>query len=216
MIYKNIELKWLGHSGFLIKFSGINVFIDPFKLSDNINEKADLILITHSHYDHCSVEDIKKIIKQETVIIGPADILSQTRQIGDVNFKISGPEKNLDFKEIKIYCVPAYNTNKPYHSKDESWVGYIIDFLGTTVYHPGDSDVIPEMNNIRVNAAMFPVSGKFAMDYHEAAIAAEIIHPDLAIPMHWGTIIGTIDDAENFVKLCKGKGINAMVMEKEI
>ncbi len=215
MQYKNIDIKWLGHSGFLIKASGINVFIDPFKISDNIGEKADLILITHSHYDHCSVEDLKKIIKRGTMVVGPADILSQTRQIEDVNFKITEPGKSFDFKGIKIECVPAYNTNKPYHPKDESWVGYIIDFSGTTVYHPGDSDVIPEMNNIRVNAAMFPVSGKFAMDYHEAATAVEIIHPDLAIPMHWGTIIGTISDAENFVRLCKEKGINAVVMEKE-
>jgi len=213
MQYKNIEIKWLGHSGFLIQHDKINIFIDPFKIG-NISEKADLILITHSHYDHCSVEDIKKIIKKETIVIGPADILSQTRQVGDVNFKIAEPGKSLDFKEIKINSVPAYNTNKPYHSKEEAWLGYIIDFSGTTVYHAGDSDIIPEMNNIKVNIALLPISGKFVMDYHEAAIAANIIKPDLTIPMHYDSIIGTINDAEQFVQLCKQKNINAIILEK--
>ena len=213
MQYKNIEIKWLWHSGFLIQHDKINIFIDPFKIG-NISEKADLILITHSHYDHCSVEDIKKIIKKETIVIGPADILSQTRQVGDVNFKIAEPGKSLDFKEIKINSVPAYNTNKPYHSKEEAWLGYIIDFSGTTVYHAGDSDIIPEMNNIKVNIALLPISGKFVMDYHEAAIAANIIKPDLTIPMHYDSIIGTINDAEQFVQLCKQKNINAIILEK--
>lgn len=213
MQYKNIEIKWLGHSGFLIQHDKINIFIDPFKIG-NISEKADLILITHSHYDNCSVEDIKKIIKKETIVIGPADILSQTRQVGDVNFKIAEPGKSLDFKEIKINSVPAYNTNKPYHSKEEAWLGYIIDFSGTTVYHAGDSDIIPEMNNIKVNIALLPISGKFVMDYHEAAIAANIIKPDLTIPMHYDSIIGTINDAEQFVQLCKQKNINAIILEK--
>jgi L-ascorbate metabolism protein UlaG (beta-lactamase superfamily) len=215
MQYKNIEIKWLGHSGFLIKHNGINVYIDPFKISDT-ESKADLILITHGHYDHCSVEDLKKIIRRETRVIGPADILSQIRQIEEVNFKIAEPENVLDFEDIRINCTSAYNIDKHYHSRDESWMGYIIDFNGTKIYHAGDSDLIPEMEEIKCDVALLPVSGKFVMNSEEAVEAAEIIMPDLAIPIHFNSIIGTIGDAESFVALCKKKGINAMMMEKEI
>jgi L-ascorbate metabolism protein UlaG (beta-lactamase superfamily) len=217
MQYKNIEIKWGGHSGFLIKHNGMNIFIDPFKLNEESSMfKADLILITHGHWDHFSVEDIKRIIKNDTKFIGPSEILSQTRQVKDgIDFEIAEPENKINFNEIIIEVVNAYNVNKPFHSKGDG-VGYVIDFSGVKVYHAGDTDVIPEMNNIKTDIALLPVSGKFTMTSDEAAKAAEIIHPDLAIPIHLGSHIGEKTDAERFVKLCKEKGINAKLIEKEI
>ena len=212
MKYKNIEIKWLGHSGFLLKGNGQNIYIDPFKL--NSYEKADIILITHGHYDHFSVEDLRKIIKPGAKFIGPADILSQTRPIGAVNFEIAEPGKKIDYNGINIDCVHAYNINKSFHKKEEAWVGYIIKINGVRVYHAGDSDLIPEMKNIKADVALLPVSGKYVMTSEEASRAAEIIKPELAVPMHWGSVIGEKSDADNFVKLCKEKGINAMVLEK--
>ncbi len=239
MEYKNLNIKWLGNSGFLIKHNGMNIYIDPIKLA-NFDNKADIVLITHGHYDHCSIEDIRKIIKHGTKIIGPAEVLSQTRQIKNsikafedgIDFEFAEAGKVLDFNGIKINCVHAYNINKPFHSKGDC-VGYVIDFpekssnfsgssnqgfadIGTIIYHAGDTDLISELQRIKADIALLPVSGKFTMTSDEAAKAAEIIKPDLAIPMHFGTIIGTKQDAERFVSLCNGKGIRALVMEKEI
>ncbi|MFA5258626.1 MAG: MBL fold metallo-hydrolase [Candidatus Pacearchaeota archaeon] len=213
MQYKNIEVKWLGHSGVLILFNEMNIYIDPIKL-ENFDKKADLILITHGHWDHFSVEDIKKIIKNSTRIIGPSEILSQSRQVKDgIDFEVAESTKNMEFNEISIDCIDAYNLNKPFHSKGDS-VGYLINLNGTKVYHAGDSDLIPEMNNVQTDIAFLPISGKFVMTSDEAAKAAEIIHPDLAIPIHWGNHLGTKEDAQNFISLCKEKGINSLIMEK--
>jgi len=117
MEYKNLNIKYGGHDGFLFVYNGINIYIDPIKLND-FSEKADLILITHGHHDHLSVEDVKKIIKPGTNIIGPAEILSQTRQIKDgIDFEIAEPGKVIDFNGIQIVCVASYNTNKPFHPR---------------------------------------------------------------------------------------------------
>ena len=214
MKYINIDIHWLGHDGFMIKGEK-TIFIDPIQLSENITDKADILLITHTHGDHVSIEDIKKIVKKDTIIIGPADFLSQSRQIGDFDIKVAEPGKNLEVKGIKIEAVAAYNTNKSFHPKDENWMGYIVEMDEVRVYHAGDTDLIPEMKNIKCDVAILPVSGKFTMTSDEAVHAAEIIKPNLAIPMHWGSIIGTQDDAEKFALGCRRIGINAEVLEKE-
>lgn len=213
MNFKDIQINWCGHSGFLIKY-GSNIYIDPFRLGED-PEKADMILITHSHYDHCSVEDLKKIIKPGTKVIGPPDILSQTRQVGDLDFEIAELGKTLEFGDVKIECVPAYNTNKSFHSKEEYWVGYVLDVGGVRIYHAGDSDLIPEMKQVKADVALLPMSGKFTMNVDEAVRAAEAIKPELVIPMHYGTLIGTGQDAQSFVSKCREKGINAVILEKE-
>jgi len=216
MKYKNIELKWLGHSGFLIKFNNLNIYIDPINLGMNFYEKADLILITHGHHDHFSVEDIKKIYKRETKFIGPVEVLSQTRPIGDIDFTIAEPGKKININEIVIDCVEAYNTNKHFHSRGDG-VGYIIYLNSASIYHAGDTDIISEMNNIKADILLLPVSGKFTMTALEAARAAEIIKPEIAIPIHWGVIagLGSLEDANNFFKICQEKGINVIIPEKE-
>jgi L-ascorbate metabolism protein UlaG (beta-lactamase superfamily) len=220
----DVEIKWLGHSGFMIK-SLANprvVYIDPYKISGNV-EKADFILITHDHYDHCSMADIEKIAKEGTRIIIPPDCQSKIAKFKTpINIKVMEPGQELAYGTLKINTLPAYNIDKPFHPKEESWLGYLIKMDGTLVYHAGDTDVIPEMQKLtgykqggKDFIALLPVGGRFTMTAEEAAKAASIIKPSLAIPMHWGNIVGTEEDAREFVQLCKEEGINAVILGKE-
>lgn len=216
-----IELKWLGHSGFLIKNHKV-IYIDPYNIKEN-SEKADIILITHSHYDHCSVADIKNIIKEGTKIVLTADSQSKiTRFDTPIDIQIIEPNKELTFGEVKISAVPSYNIDKPFHSINEGWVGYIIKMNDIIIYHAGDTDFIPEMQKLtgykqpdKKFISLLPVGGRFTMNAEEAAEAAKLIQPSLAIPIHYGSIIGVKEDAEEFVKLCKENGVDAIILEKE-
>ncbi|MBD3253154.1 MBL fold metallo-hydrolase [Candidatus Pacearchaeota archaeon] len=214
MKYKNIEISWLGHASFMIKSeTGKVIYLDPFKIKED-SEKADFVLLTHSHYDHCSIEDIKKIIKPSTVFVGPADIQSKLGKVGDgINLEITEPGKTIEADEMKISAVPAYNSNKEFHPRENNWLGYVVD-LGVKVYHAGDSDLISEMNNIYCDVALLPVGGKFTMDWREAAKAAGIIKPKLAVPMHFGEIIGDEKDAEKFISECSNLGVNSEILDK--
>lgn len=216
----NIELKWLGHSGFLINNSK-KIYIDPYNIPEN-SEKADIILITHSHYDHCSFEDINKIIQEGTKIIMPADCQSKiTRFETPIKMEVIQQGQELDLGDLKISAVPAYNIDKQFHPKDDAWLGYLIKMNDVLIYHAGDTDVIPEMQKLTGHRqegkefiALLPVGGRFTMSAEEAAEAANIIKPTLAIPMHYGSIVGTEKDAQDFLEFCKEKEINAKILEK--
>lgn len=225
MIYKNIQLDWLGHSGFKIKFSNQIIYIDPFKIK-NETEQADFILITHNHYDHCSIEDIKKIAKENTIIICPADCQSKFRHIENIiHIKIAEPATQLDFKDrgLKVWGFPAYNLNKDFHIKEQDWLGFILQ-LGdeeyfTTVYHAGDTDLIPEMSKLKatnIDLALLPIGGTYTMNAGEAAKAASLIRPKIVIPIHFGTIekTGSRSDADIFLKHCSQEGLDARVLDK--
>lgn len=214
MKYKDIEIKWLGHDGFILSNSK-KIFIDPYKIQES-GDKADILLITHTHPDHASIEDMKKIYKSGTKIIGPIGLLSMTRVLGDVDFTMLEPGKEIESDGIKISAVPAYNTNKQFHPKDEGWMGYLVEIDGIKIYHAGDTDLINEMKNISCDIALLPVSGKFVMNAYEAANAARIIKSSLFIPMHWGSGIGGLEDAQKFAQLCKENGIRCEIIEREI
>lgn len=221
MNIENIELKWLGHSGFMIKNSKI-IYIDPYNISEG-REKADLILITHDHYDHCSVADIDKIIKEDTKIILPADCQSKITKLKiPVKIEVIEPNQELVYGSVKINTLHSYNTDKSFHPKEEPWLGYLIKMEDVLIYHAGDTDVIPEMQKLtgykqsgKTFIALLPVGGRFTMSAEEAAQAAKIIKPSLAIPMHYGSIVGTEEDAKEFVELCREEGINADILPKE-
>lgn len=219
----NIDLKWLGHAGFLIKNSK-TIYIDPYKIPED-SEKADVIFITHSHYDHCSVEDLYKIVKEGTRIIMPADCQSKIARF-EVPIKMhiieQGQELGLFNGDVKVSAFPAYNIDKHFHPKEEEWFGYLIKMNGTLIYHAGDTDVIPEMQKLtgykqqdKEFVALLPVGGRFTMSAEEAAEAAKIIKPNLAIPMHYGSIIGSEDDAKEFKELCEENNIKAEILQKE-
>ena len=187
------KIKWLGHASFKIEGEKI-IYIDPYEINES--DKGDIILITHEHYDHCSPEDVSKIQKESTVIVTIASAASKLSG----NIKIVKPEDELEISGIKIKAVPSYNINKQFHTKESNKVGFIITIDGETVYHAGDTDFIPEMNNIKTDIALLPVSGTYVMDPMEACKAAEVIKPKYVIPMHYGNIVGTLKDAEKFKK----------------
>jgi L-ascorbate metabolism protein UlaG (beta-lactamase superfamily) len=193
---------WLGHSS--VKIGGEKVvYIDPWKLKGE--EKADLILISHSHYDHLSPEDVKKIRKPETVILTTTD--SAAKLSGDV--RALRPGDVVDVGGIAVEAVPAYNTIRmrspgvPFHPKEERWIGFIITLGGKRIYYAGDSDVVPEMKAVKADIVIVPVGGTYTMNAQEAAELVNLIHPETAIPVHWGDIVGSVKDAEQFKTLCR-------------
>jgi len=221
MKINDIELKWLGHAGFLIRNKKI-IYIDPYNIKGDL-EPADIILITHSHYDHCSFPDMRKIVKEGTRIVASAGCQSKITKFNvPIKIELIEPGDELNLGDIKICAFPAYNIDKHFHPKDESWVGYVIKMDNVVIYHSGDTDLIPEMQKLTGHkqsgkefVALLPVGGRFTMNAEEAAEAAKLIKPTLAIPMHWGAIIGGVDDAKEFIELCKEENINAVILEKE-
>jgi L-ascorbate metabolism protein UlaG (beta-lactamase superfamily) len=196
-------LDWLGHASFRITAGRAHVYIDPYRIADDA-PLADLILITHGHYDHFSPQDVEKLTKRETWLVGPAAVAE--RVSGQVH-RI-GPGETLDdelVRGIHVTAVAAYNTSKrdadgrPFHPRDAGWVGYELNVRGERLYHSGDTDVIPEMDTVTgVDVALLPVSGVYVMTAQEAAEAARRIQPRVAVPMHWGSHIGTEHDARTF------------------
>ncbi|HET7405352.1 MAG TPA: MBL fold metallo-hydrolase [Candidatus Bathyarchaeia archaeon] len=203
--YHGVQITWLGHDSFLVK-DGKTVIIDPFKLRSSPG-KADILLISHEHFDHLSLEDIKKVIDNDTTVV---TIAAAKKELGNVKVKevkSVKPGDNVKIGDVSIEVVPAYNLNKfrepgkVFHPKDDGKVGFIIGMKGMRIYHAGDTDVIPEMKGLKPDVALLPVSGTYVMTADEAADAARIIQPKLAIPMHYGAIVGSEKDAEKFKQL---------------
>ena len=190
-----MNLEWLGHAGFRIT-GGVVVYIDPYNIA--MGPKADVIFVTHSHFDHCSQDDIEKIRVEETITVCPEDCDVP----GEVRLVSAGD--SLEVKGLRIEVVPAYNIEKSFHPKDKGFVGYIITVEGQRIYHAGDTDLIPEMSEVECDIALLPVSGTYVMAAKEAANAASQIKTKLAIPMHYGGgVIGTEEDAREFERLAE-------------
>ena len=195
--YNNIVLRHLIHDAFQVSFNNKYIYIDPYNLETNL-EKADIIFCTHNHFDHCSVKDIKKILKNNTKIIASINCEKELKKVS-VFKKFVRPRDTLEVNGIKVEVVDAYNIGKPYHPKDYEGVGYVLEIKGTRIYHAGDTDLIPEMKNLRnIDIALLPVSGTYVMNVDEAVEAVKIIKPKIAIPMHYGAIVGSTRDAEEF------------------
>lgn len=190
---------WLGHDSFRLGGEKV-VYIDPWKLAPGA-VKADLILVTHDHYDHLSKDDIARLSKSDTVVVGPPAVASKLG--GKVVVAKAGDK--LTAAGISIEVLPAYNPKKQFHPKSAGYVGYIITLNHRRIYHAGDTDLIPEMAHIQVDIALLPVSGTYVMTAAEAAEAANTIKPALAIPMHYGDpdVVGTRRDAEEFKRLAQ-------------
>jgi L-ascorbate metabolism protein UlaG (beta-lactamase superfamily) len=200
------KIQWLGHDCFLIK-SDLIIYFDPFQIKTG--PKADIIFITHPHYDHCSPEDIKKIAKEDTIIVTEKD--SAKMLTGKIEIMKVGEEKTV--KGIKVKAVPAYNIGKTFHTKDKGWLGFVVEIEGVKIYHAGDTDFIPEMKDIKTDIALLPVSGTYVMTADEAVEATLTIKPQIAIPMHYGSIVGSKKDAEKFAKALEGK-IEVIILPK--
>ena len=194
------NLEWLGHDCFRLRAGGKVIYFDPFQLAGDL-VPADIILISHEHYDHCSPEDIAKIQQQSTIIITWQH--SAAKLAGDV--KRLEPWRTITCDSVTVETVPAYNTNKKFHPQANNWLGFIVTVEGVRIYHAGDTDYIPEMADYRADIALLPVSGTYVMTADEAAQAALVIKPQVAVPMHFGSLVGKQSDAERFAAKLEGK-----------
>lgn len=207
----NIEV--LYHSSIRINKEK-TIYIDPFRIDRNYND-ADIIFITHDHYDHYSEEDIDKVINENTVIVIPEELLTKVLKKGiNKNAIITvKPNQKYMVQGIKFETVPAYNTNKTFHPKENGWVGYVIEINEIKYYIAGDTDITEENKKVKCDVAFVPVGGTYTMDFKEAAQLVNQIQPKVAVPIHYGSVVGTKQDAEEFIKLLHTniKGVILMI-----
>lgn len=186
------NVQWLGHASFYFTDQNGNriYYVDPFNFGDYKLKKADLVFITHAHQDHFSLTDLHRIIRDDTIIIAPPDILQEIGRREDLHQAVE-PNKSYKVKGFKFQTIPAYNTHPDklnFHPKDNNWVGYIFELNGKRIYHAGDTDFIPEMKELKklsLDVALLPIGGKFTMEVDEAADAANAIAAKITIPMHY-------------------------------
>jgi len=202
-------LHWMGHDTFRIEGPPV-VYVDPFRLPPGA-PPADLVLITHEHSDHCSPDDLAAIRRPDTVVVAPR--AAAAKLPGPVEAIAPGQETTV--RGVRVRAVPAYNTDKRFHPRAAAMVGYLFTVGGVTYYHAGDTDRIPEMAGLAPDVALLPVSGTYVMTADEAAAAARAIAPRVAIPMHYGAIVGDEADAKRFAGLLAGSGIAVEIRRKE-
>src|SRR5215212_10027901 len=203
-------LDWMGHAGFRVRVGRATVYIDPYRIPEGA-PPADLILITHGHYDHFSPQDVERLSTKRTWLVGPAAVAE--RVSGQVHSIAPGEllEDEL-VRGVHVAAVAAYNTSKRdaegkvFHPREAGWVGYELNVWGERLYHSGDTDVIPEMDAVAgCDVALLPVSGTYVMTAAEAAEAVRRIAPRIAVPMHWGEHLGERADAEELARLAPGE-----------
>ncbi len=191
-------------SSIQIKSSIGTIYLDPLEIPEEFHD-ADYILITHNHGDHFSPQDIEKIAKAESVLIVPEKMESQARElqidIGRIETVVPG--KPYQVGDLKFETVAAYNNLKPFHPKKSGWVGYLLFVDDARIYVAGDTDVTKESKAVKCDIAMVPIGGTFTMDAGKAAELVNCIEPKIAIPTHYGTIVGKYTDAETFASKVK-------------
>jgi L-ascorbate metabolism protein UlaG (beta-lactamase superfamily) len=201
------HLHWLGHATFRID-QPMLIYIDPWQLPAD-SPAADVILVSHEHFDHCSPDEIQQLRKADTRVFANPGAASQLK--GDLQVLIPG--ETVELGELRIETLPAYNTNKDFHPKDAQHLGFILEASGERLYFVGDADHIPEMKQVECQVALIPVSGTYVMTAEEAAGAAADIGADISIPMHYGAgVVGTLEDAKRFNELAEGR---VVILENE-
>lgn len=204
--YKGIKFHWTGHDGFrLVAGDSKIVYIDPYQLPGSAAKNdADIVLISHNHFDHLSMDDLKKVVAKDTAIVAARECAEQLKPLG-LEVRQVAPGDRVEVKGVAVEAVPAYNTNKSFHPRGDGKVGFVVTLGGLRIYHAGDTDEIPEMAQVRPDVALVPVSGTYVMTADEAAKAVnERIKPRmLAIPMHYASIVGSEEDAGRFKELVK-------------
>jgi len=197
-----VHIDWLGHSGFRLRGNNLVVYIDPYDVGDYISyaDQADVLLITHEHFDHCSPRDIQKVRKSTATTLIPTSCSLQFR--GDARRIEAGDvlRDELAIKGLNIEVVAAYNIDKPFHPPGEG-VGYVVELESLRIYHAGDTDLIDEMAAIEADVVLLPIGGNYTMDEKQAAEAVSWMGPSYVIPMHYGSVEGTDADVDLFKKL---------------
>jgi L-ascorbate metabolism protein UlaG (beta-lactamase superfamily) len=199
-------LRWLGWAGFLLQ-GDKTVYIDPWSLPEGL-PKADLIFLTHDHPGHCSPKDIAKISSLETVIAGPRDCVTRFKA-NQLPLSL-GESRNV--LGIRFSVIQAYNVSKPNHTREQAGFGYAIEILGTTIYHAGDTDHIPEMARVKADVALLPIGGGSVMDRAEALEAVKTLAPKLTVPMHYEPSGEGLEDARRFERDCRAAGFESLLL----
>ena len=209
---ENVEV--LCHSSIRINKEK-TIYIDPFKIEKNYND-ADIVFITHDHFDHYSEEDIDKVINENTIIIIPEELLTKLLRKGINKNAIITVEPNEKYmvQGIKFETIPAYNTNKTFHPKENGWVGYSITLDDIRYYIAGDTDITEENRKVKCDVAFVPVGGTYTTDFKEAAQLINEIQPKIAVPIHYGSVVGTKQDATDFIKLLN-PSIKGIILMKQ-
>lgn len=207
--YHGVKIGWLGHDSFIIK-NGKTVIIDPFKLQ-SAPGKADILLISHEHFDHLSPDDIKKVVNENTTIVTIPAVKKELSGLKVKEIRAAKPGDRVTIGDVTVELVPAYNLNKfrepgkVFHPKEDGKVGFVVGMKSLRIYHAGDTDAIPEMKGLKPDVALLPVSGTYVMTPDEAAQAHRMIEPKVTIPMHYGKIVGSEQDAHRFKQLVGGQ-----------
>lgn len=209
---QGFEVEWLGHSGFKVSAGGKNVYFDPVPLPDKIQQDADVVFITHGHYDHCDASAVSKISKRGTLIV---TVQKCAEKFGEGNVRIVSDGEKFEVDGLKVDVVSAYNVvgeRLQYHSKGEG-VGFVVGISGNKVYHAGDTDFVVEMQNLGdLDLAFLPAGGTFTMNYSQAAFAANAIKPKTVVPMHYNFAGGKQIDITDFKALVAG-GVEVKLLQ---
>lgn len=219
--YEGIRIRWLGHDSFLINAKGKTIYIDPYKIEKSDLPKADIVLTTHEHFDHCNVDSINSLTTDNTILIGPricqetlSNEVEKKKKVMELN-----PEDKITVGDLSFSAIPAYNVHRfrapgqPFHPKESGHIGPIIHIDDKTLYHAGDTDKIPEMDDLKPDIAFLPVSGTYVMDVEESVEAAKVVKAKVTIPMHVGRGIGELDYTTQFKNNLPDIHVEAMEME---
>lgn len=171
------------------------IYFDPFKIEEETHD-ADIILITHNHYDHFDIESINKIKNDNTIVIAPKTIEDDVRKIEFKDYKLLNPLDEINIDGIIISSIRAYNIEKPFHPKSNNWLGYIVNYNNISYYVAGDTDKTEDTLGVKCDIAFIPIGGHFTMDVNDAGELVRIIKPKIVIPTHYGSIVGSIDDGK--------------------
>ncbi|MCR4617052.1 MAG: MBL fold metallo-hydrolase [Lachnospiraceae bacterium] len=192
------------HSSIRINDGKTVVYFDPFEIAQEKHD-AGIIYVTHDHYDHFSPEDIAKVANENTIFVCPEKMISKAQTIAGIVKKIVTVKPSTFSEEsgLETEVIPSYNLLKPFHTKSAEWCGYVVHFGGKRIYVAGDTDATKEAKAVKCDIALVPIGGTYTMDAKKAAELVNTLNPEIAIPTHYGKIVGKKDDAEEFKKLVK-------------
>jgi L-ascorbate metabolism protein UlaG (beta-lactamase superfamily) len=203
------NVTWFRQSSMRLATESRTIYVDPWGTAEG-DPKADLILITHAHFDHLQPGEIQRLSDANTKLVAPKDVANELS--GD-STPVS-PGESHEVAGVRFETVPAYNVapdRLDMHPKSNDWVGYVMEFDGRRFYHAGDTDALPELESLQTDVAMVPIGGTYTMDYREAAAFVKAMEPGLAVPMHFGFVVCSPSHGDLFRK--EAQPISVEVLE---